>query len=492
MPSASCDGTTTPPPERRSSRRSLSTDKTFYIVHLGCAKNLYDAELMAGALVDSGWRESADPEGAQAILINSCGFIEAAISESVETVLEYTAGYPDSAVVMTGCLAQRYPDQIAMEIPELAGVFGNRRPEAIPQFLSRVAGPSAPRRPSGKPTFWDAPPGDPDWRHRTAPRPTLYTPAGTAYVKIAEGCTHNCAFCAIPQIRGTLRSRSVDAVVREVEDLLSRGIREINLIAQDVTQYGYDLYREFTLPRLLRELNAVDGIEWIRLLYFYPNRLTDEVIEAVATLPKVLRYIDIPLQHVHPDTLRRMKRPWDGERYLKVFEKVRAAMPDAAIRTTFIVGFPGETEEEFQSLLQFVREAELDRVGAFLFSREPGTPSHDMEGQVSTRVKQRRYERLMKAQRAISLAKNKAYVGETLNCLVEEERDGWLAARSFRDAPEIDGWVYVKGDAKPGDFAEVKVTGHTEYDLFGETGAAAPTQRRKLSPLPMKRAKAPL
>jgi ribosomal protein S12 methylthiotransferase len=281
-------------------------------------------------------------------------------------------------------------------------------------------------------------------------------------------------------------------VVAEARHLAATGTKEINLIAQDVTQYGYDLYREFTLPRLLRELNAVDGIEWIRLLYFYPNRLTDEVIEAVATLPKVLRYIDIPLQHVHPETLRRMKRPWDGERYLKVFDKVRAAMPDAAIRTTFIVGFPGETEEEFQSLVQFVREAELDRVGAFLFSREPGTPSYDMEGQVSTRVKQRRYERLMKAQRAISLAKNKAHVGATLKCLVEEERDGWLAARSFRDAPEIDGWVYVKGDAKPGDFAEVNVTGHTEYDLFGETGALAPAQRRKLSPLPMKKAKAPL
>jgi ribosomal protein S12 methylthiotransferase len=250
------------------------------------------------------------------------------------------------------------------------------------------------------------------------------------------------------------------------------------------------LYKEFTLPRLLRSLNDVDGIEWVRMLYFYPNRLTDEVIEAMASLPKVVEYVDIPLQHTHPDVLRRMKRPWDGDRYLSLIERLRAAMPDVAVRTTFIVGFPGETEQQFASLVSFVQEAKLDRVGAFLFSREPGTPAHDMPGQVPLKVKQERYDRLMRAQQAVSLSKSHHWEGRSLRVLVDECKDGWVAGRSFRDAPEIDGWVYARGNAEPGTFVDVQVTEGREHDLYGHlAGAEAPKRQvRRLQMAPLRQA----
>jgi ribosomal protein S12 methylthiotransferase len=289
----------------------------------------------------------------------------------------------------------------------------------------------------------------------------------SAYLKVSEGCDHRCTFCTIPSFRGAHQSKPIERILDEARQLVATGAKELNLVAQDVTQYGYDLYQEFSLPRLLRSLNEVEGVEWIRLLYFYPNRLTEEVIEAMATLDKVLEYIDIPLQHVHPDTLRRMKRPWDGDRYLKLFDRVRAAMPDVAIRTTFIVGFPGEDEGEFQALLDFVRDAELDRVGAFTYSREPGTPAHDMPGQVPFRVKRERYDRLMRLQRSVSMQKNKGFLGRTLDVLVEETGPSGGRGRSYRDAPEIDGTVEAVGAVEPGSIVKVKVTGFTEHDLLG-------------------------
>jgi ribosomal protein S12 methylthiotransferase len=289
----------------------------------------------------------------------------------------------------------------------------------------------------------------------------------SAYLKVSEGCDHQCTFCTIPSFRGKHDSKPIERVMEEARYLAATGCKEINLIAQDVTQYGYDLYKQFTLPRLLRELNEVEGLEWIRILYFYPNRLTDEVIEAMATLPRVAKYIDIPLQHAHPDTLRRMKRPWDGERYLALIEKVRRAMPDVAIRSTFIVGFPGETQEEFDYLIEFMKAAQLDRVGAFMFSREPGTPAHDMEGQISSKVKRERYDKLMRTQQAISLSVNRSWVGRSLSVLVDEVREDWLVGRSHRDAPEIDGLVYVQGDAMPGDLISVDVEQAEAYDLIG-------------------------
>lgn len=283
----------------------------------------------------------------------------------------------------------------------------------------------------------------------------------------------------------------MERVLAEARALAERGVKEINLIAQDVTQYGFDLYKEFTLPRLLRELNAVDGIEWIRILYFYPNRLTDEVIEAMASLPKVCKYIDIPLQHTHPDVLRRMKRPWEGERYLKIVEKLRAAMPDCAIRTTFIVGFPGETEAEFDHMVDFVQAAQLDRVGAFTYSREPGTPSYDMPDQVPNRVKKSRMDALMLAQQSISLARNQAWAGREMLILAEENRDGWTVGRSFRDAPEIDGLVFAEGTAELGSIVPVQITSGEPYDLVGTLAGAPTSGRRALTGLRMASPKPP-
>ncbi len=258
-----------------------------------------------------------------------------------------------------------------------------------------------------------------------------------------------------------------------------------------MTQYGFDLYKRFMLPELLKQLNEVEGIDWIRLLYFYPNRLTDEVIEALATLPKVLHYVDIPLQHAHPEVLRRMRRPWDGERYLKLLERLRASVPDVAIRSTFIVGFPGETPEEFQYLLDFVRAARMDRVGGFTYSREPGTPSHDMDGQVPFRVKRERYAQLMELQQGISLAANEAWCGRELTVLIEESRDGWLVGRSYRDAPEIDGLVFVEGRAPLGTLVRATVTSAEPYDLVGVS--TSPTRPApNLRPLRMATPTAPL
>jgi ribosomal protein S12 methylthiotransferase len=305
----------------------------------------------------------------------------------------------------------------------------------------------------------------------------------SAYLKVSEGCDHRCTFCTIPSFRGGHVSKPIERVLDEARHLGKTGVREVNLIAQDVTQYGYDLYKEFTMPKLLRELSQVEGIDWVRLLYCYPNRLTDEVIEAIAGLPKICHYIDVPLQHTHPEMLRAMKRPWDRDRYLRLVEKLRAAMPDVAIRTTFIVGFPGENDDHFEHLLEFVRAARLDRVGAFTYSREPGTPSHDFENQVPRSVKQRRYDKLMRLQQEIALEVNRSWIGKRQMVLIEgKANDDWSMGRSHRDAPEIDGFVYVEGDHEAGSMVDVTIEQAEPYDLFGTTKSLS-ENRRKLAPL---------
>lgn len=437
------------------------------IVTLGCAKNDVDSEEIAGVLANAGYRVDASKQP-NVTVINTCGFLESAKQESIEAIRKAVRTKGRGKVVVAGCLAQRLGEELARLAPGADAYVGVGH---MGRFAEVVAEAS---RPASEPYVDVAPP-----HHRWA---DVATRARTgrpwsAYLKVSEGCDHRCTFCTIPSFRGPHASKPIERVIEEARHLAATGCREVNLIAQDVTQYGYDLYREFTLPRLLRELDAVEGIEWIRILYFYPNRLTDEVIEAMATLPKVLPYIDIPLQHSHPETLKRMRRPWDGERYQKIFEKLRRAMPECAIRTTFIVGFPGETEAEFKHLLDFVAAARLDRVGAFLFSREPGTPSHDMPDQVPTKVKKERYERLMRAQQAISLSKNREFVGRKLRVLVEEAREGWLACRSYRDAPEIDGIVYVRGDAAPGSLIYAVVDDAAEYDLYARMEGAPPARR---------------
>jgi ribosomal protein S12 methylthiotransferase len=431
------------------------------IVTLGCAKNEVDSEEIAGVLAGAGYDLDGAARKNAVTVINTCGFLEASKEESIQAikdaVREKHAGRTGK-VIVAGCLAQRMGAELMKLAPGADAYIGVGQMARFADIVQDVK--------TKREQILDVAPPHHRWadvktRARTG-RPW------SAYLKISEGCDHRCTFCTIPSFRGAHQSKPIERVIEEARHLASTGAREINLIAQDVTQYGFDLYKSFTLPRLLRELNDVDGIDWIRLLYFYPNRLTDEVIEAMATLPKVVPYIDIPLQHVHAETLRRMKRPWDGERYLRLFEKVRAAMPNCAIRTTFIVGFPGETEEEFQALLDFCKVARMDRVGAFVFSREPGTPSYDMEGQVPFRIKRERFDRLMRSQQRISLEINQGWIGNELDVLIEDVREGRRIGRSHRDAPEIDGLVFVDSEAKPGEIVKATVTAADHYDLFAK------------------------
>ncbi|MCB8933634.1 MAG: 30S ribosomal protein S12 methylthiotransferase RimO [Fimbriimonadaceae bacterium] len=442
------------------------------IVTLGCAKNDVDSEEIAGVLLEAGYRVDGSADRSDVTVINTCGFLESSKQESIEAIREAVDQKRrglTSKVIVAGCLSQRMGAELRELAPGADAYVGVGHMGRFDEIVGHTLRSSE--------ALLDVSPP----HHRWANVPTRVRAGSpwSAYLKVSEGCDHKCTFCTIPSFRGRHVSKPLERVVAEARHLVKSGAKEINLIAQDVTQYGYDLYRAFTLPKLLRELNAIEGLEWIRILYFYPNRLTDEVIEAMATLDKVVPYIDIPLQHVHPETLRRMKRPWDGKRYLGLVEKLRGAMPDVAVRTTFIVGFPGETEEEFAALLQFVEDARMDRVGAFVFSREPGTPAHDLPGQVPFRTRRARYDRLMRCQQAVSLAKNEEWVGRTLRVLVEDVREGWSIGRSHRDAPEIDGLVFVEGVHAPGSFVPAVVTAAEPYDLFAQqTAVEAPKRKR--------------
>lgn len=446
------------------------------IVTLGCAKNEVDSEEIAGVLRGAGYEVDGAAGTSDVTIINTCGFLESAKAESIRAIQEAVrakrAG-KTGRVIVAGCLAQRLGAELAELAPGADSYVGVGHMGRFDEIVAAT-------RHSRETKIDLSPP-----HHRWA---DVETRARTgvpwsAYLKLSEGCDHRCTFCTIPSFRGRHQSKPLERVIAEAKHLARTGAKEINLIAQDVTQYGYDLYREFTLPKVLRELNQIDGIEWIRLLYFYPNRLTDEVIETMANCDKVVKYVDIPLQHVHPETLRRMKRPWDGDRYLRLFERVRAAMPTVSIRTTFIVGFPGETDAEFESLIEFCRAAQLDRVGSFMFSREPGTPSFDMPDQVPHRVKRQRMDALMRTQQEISLRINQSWVGRRLPVLVDGIQDGWRVGRSFRDAPEIDGLVFFQGTADSGDLVDVVIQHGEPYDLFGQQDGQTSGSRRPIAAL---------
>ena len=444
------------------------------IVTLGCAKNEVDSEEIAGVLAESGFDVDGSGTKHSVTIINTCGFLESSKEESLRAIRdalrEKKAGRTGK-VIVAGCLAQRMGEQMRKLVPGADAYIGVGQMANFGQIVDETLNLRPQSFELGKP------------HHRWADVKTRARTGNpwSAYLKVSEGCDHQCTFCTIPSFRGKHESKPIERILEEARHLAKTGCREINLIAQDVTQYGFDLYKQFTLPKLLRELNDVDGVDWIRILYFYPNRLTDEVIEAIAGSPKVCSYIDIPLQHAHPETLRRMKRPWDGDRYLRLIEKVRGQIPDLAIRTTFIVGFPGETQAEFEYLIDFVRQARLDRVGAFMFSRESGTPSYDMEDQISSKVKRERYDRLMRTQQAISLEVNQGWIGKEVNVLVENIDEGWLVGRSHRDAPEIDGNVFFQGDALPGDIVRVKISGAEPYDLYGaQQGTPSAATKRPL------------
>ncbi|MCD6289895.1 MAG: 30S ribosomal protein S12 methylthiotransferase RimO [Anaerolineae bacterium] len=433
---------------------------TYYLLTLGCPKNLVDSEAMAMLLRREGFYATRNPDEADILIVNTCGFLQAAQEESIEVLRKLAAGKRrGQMLIAAGCLAQRLGEQIIQCVPKIDGVLGTRRWMEITRLVRMLQH----RRRRERYQLL----GDPEVRLEGAwERPPAV--GGSAYLKISDGCDASCAFCTIPSIKGRLHSRPIAALVDEANALVAQGAREIVLVAQDTTAYGWDRGERDGLPRLLRALvRQVPGLQWLRLMYAYPGHVTDAVIETMAELPPIVHYLDMPLQHAHPDTLRRMRRP-APEHALDHIEKLRQAMPDIALRTTFIVGYPGETEAEFQTLLDFVAEVRFDKVGVFEFSPEPGTPAASLPDQIPDEVKAERRKRLMELQQRISLQRNREQIGRVLNVLVEGHDHGISYGRSYRDAPEVDGLVLFPSEASIGEIMPVRVTGAMEYDLEGE------------------------
>lgn len=436
---------------------------TFCLVSLGCAKNTVDSESMAALLIRQGYRGVSSPDEADVLIVNTCGFIDIARTESLEELNALAANkQPDQLLIAAGCMAQSHGAMLAEQVMGLDGVIGTRRWMDILSVIDRL-------------------------REGTHPMPLYHLPddartvgadecgvrriaiqGATAYLKIADGCRRPCAFCAIPDIKGPLISRPPERIIDEAAYLNDSGIREIILIAQDTTDYGHDLGIQDGLTHLLeRVLSAAPDVPWIRVMYAYPGHVTPHLIETMATHPQIVPYLDMPLQHGHPDTLRRMRRPANVEWVYETVAALRDAIPGIAIRTTFIVGYPGETEAEFEALLGFVRDLRFDRVGVFTYSHEPGTPAADLPNQVPESLRLERHDQLMQVQQPISLAINQTLIGQTLPVLVEGCNDGVSLGRTPRDAPEIDGMVIIEDELPVGDIVPIVITGALPYDLLG-------------------------
>jgi ribosomal protein S12 methylthiotransferase len=445
------------------------------MVSLGCPKNLVDSEVMLGTLRTSGYALTSDPAAADIIVVNTCTFIEPARRESVETILEM-AEYKRTGrcrrLVVAGCMVQQNHEALRRSIPEIDALVGLNDIERIAEACALDAGARFEASRSVARYLYT----------HESPR-VLATPTYSAYLKISEGCDHTCAFCAIPSFRGAQRSRPVSSIVAEAERLARQGVVEINLIAQDTTDYGTDLGDGTTAAILLRALDEVDGVRWIRVLYAYPNRITEDFLQALATCSRVARYLDVPLQHADPDILKAMRRGGSASTHLKLIERIRTRVPGVALRTTFIVGFPGETEDRFETLCGFVREAEFDHVGVFTYSVEKGTPAGGLADDVPRAVKEERRARLMEIQETIAARRNRRLVGRTIEVLVEgahEESDLILCGRAEWQAPEIDGRVILTDAAEPlspGCFVPVRVERTYPHDLVGAALAGASTAR---------------
>jgi ribosomal protein S12 methylthiotransferase len=504
------------------------------LISLGCAKNLIDAEIMLGSLIRSGFHITNEAASADVLIVNTCAFIEAAQQESIDAILESAQsrrrGHPEQGLIVAGCLPQRFRGDLPKLLPEVDAFMGIDQVASVSDIvlqalarrrekLAGKAASAAPAKEGQTPVHVHLRPSYiPDF---ATPRFRL-TPKHFAYVKIAEGCNHPCSFCIIPRMRGAHRSRPQDDIVREARELIAGGARELNLISQDSTYYGMDLRaghsraisspEKFagavralpadaaTLSSLLRELNGLPGDFWIRLLYTHPAHWTDELIGAIAACPKVARYADMPLQHIHPDMLEQMRRETSREHIVNLIARIRAGIPGIALRTTFIVGFPGETEEHFEALLEFMRATRFERLGVFAYSQQEGTRAAKMEGQVGGAVKKRRQQRAMAEQMKIARQISASRVGRETVALIEREAGAgdlktaeirswehglirpaarspsanvgtagrYWVARGEADAPDIDGRVYVLGKAAAGEFARVKIIGHTDYDLIAE------------------------
>ncbi|MCU0481331.1 MAG: 30S ribosomal protein S12 methylthiotransferase RimO [Anaerolineae bacterium] len=453
----------------------------YYLLSLGCSKNTVDSESMAQVLGQHGLRGVGDPDTAEVLIVNTCGFIDAAKEESISALRELVEGKKgNQMVIAAGCLSQRYGADLVQYIPGLDGVIGTRRWMDIFDLVTRLRDRKHPEPLYHLPTDVKVVGSD----ERGVLRASVQ--GASAYLKIADGCRRPCAFCAIPKIKGTAVSRPVSSIVAEAVQLQKMGVKEVLLIAQDTTDYGYDLGLKDGLAHLLNEIvKYAPDIPWIRVMYAYPGYVTDYLMETMAKHKQILPYLDMPLQHGHRETLKRMKRPAKVEWVYETVGKLRTMIPELAVRTTFIVGYPGETDEEFGGLMQFVKDLEFDRVGTFKYSYEIGTPSADLPNHVPDEVKQARYDQLMELQQGISLKKNQMMIGKTIPVLIEghgagEDEDGHdtgdilSLGRSYRDAPEIDGYVIVEGELPVGEIVPVRITGATTYDLFATVDTGAP------------------
>jgi ribosomal protein S12 methylthiotransferase len=435
---------------------------TFHLVSMGCAKNTVDSDSMAQLLKRDGYRSVEDPAKASVLIVNTCGFIGPAKAESYKVLGELAnSKRKNQVLIAAGCLTQRYGVEVAQNVPGIDGILGTRRWMDIVQVVKELRKGKHP-----EPIYHLPEASTVGTDEHDALRVSVA--GASAYIKVADGCRRPCAFCAIPLIKGTAVSRPVESIINEARVLRDNGVRELVLIAQDTTDYGHDLGMKDGLAILLEQLtDATPDMDWIRIMYAYPGYVTDRLIEVMATRKQVLPYLDMPIQHAHPKTLYRMKRPSNMDWVHKTLGKMRSTIPNLAIRTTFIVGYPGETDEEFQALYDFMNEIRFDRAGGFQFSFEPGTTSAPLGDPVPASVKQERYERLMELQQSISLQVNQSYVGKTLDVLVEGYGDGISVGRSYRDAPEIDGMVLIEGKANVGDIVPARITGALTYDLTG-------------------------
>lgn len=426
------------------------------LINHGCAKNLVDSELILGALEQKGYEITLDETDAEIVIVNTCAFIHDAEKESIRSILEMVE--EGKKVIVAGCLSQKYNEELKQAIPEISGMIGAKNVKDIIGIIENI-----------DKNYASSVDKNSNFKYPEDVERQQITVGASSYIKIGDGCNYQCGYCIIPKLRGKYVSRPVENIVKEAKDLIQKGVTEIILIAQDTSSYGIDLYGKQALPRLLKELNNLEGLEWIRIMYAYPTQMTDELIDAIANLEKVVKYVDIPLQHSHPRVLESMKRPVMDNALL--VEKIREKIPNVAIRTSLIVGYPGESEEEFEHLYNFVKNVKFDRLGVFEYSREKGTYSDTLKPQIPSKTKKIRREKIMKLQQAISLENNRKYIDKVLKCIVEGYTDnGDVILRSEHDAPEVDGLVYAKSKTPvvPGDIEKVKINDVNEYDLYGE------------------------
>jgi ribosomal protein S12 methylthiotransferase len=425
------------------------------LINHGCAKNLVDSELMLGVLDKFGYKITLDENDADVVIVNTCSFIHDAEKESVDSILEMVEA--GKKVIVAGCLAQKHKKDLQNAIPEIKGMIGATNPSDIIKVLKNIAKENN-----------NIIQEEPKYFYPEDIERQQITVGASSYIKIGDGCNYECGYCIIPKLRGKYVSRPIENIIKEAEKLVKKGVSEIILIAQDTSSYGIDLYGRQALPQLLEELNKIEDLNWIRIMYTYPTTMSDELIDAIANLDKVVKYIDIPLQHSHPRVLKEMKRPVMD--YEKLVAKFRKKIPNVSVRTSLIVGYPTETEEEFEHLYNFVKSVKFDRMGVFEYSREKGTYSDTLSPQIHPKTKKSRRDKLMKLQQKISLENNQKYINKVLNCIVEGYTDnGTVILRSEHDAPEIDGLVYAhaKNPVVPGDIEQVEITDADEYDLYG-------------------------